>query len=97
MRQEFATATDNLAAALRRPKAKGGFGIGQGDRVLLVYPPSLDFLVAFIACLKACIIAVPVFPPGELVPAIQGLKKFQQILVDCYSAFVFYDTSLLRC
>jgi acyl-CoA synthetase (AMP-forming)/AMP-acid ligase II len=31
--------------------------------VLLVYPPSLDFILAFIACLKAALIAVPVFPP----------------------------------
>ena len=33
------------------------------DRAVLVYPPSLDFIIAFIACLKAGIIAVPVFPP----------------------------------
>ena len=33
------------------------------DRAVLVYPPSLDFTVAFLACLKANIIAVPVFPP----------------------------------
>ena len=32
-------------------------------RVLLVYPPSLDFIVAFLACLKAGLIAVPCFPP----------------------------------
>jgi acyl-CoA synthetase (AMP-forming)/AMP-acid ligase II len=31
---------------------------------LLVYPPSLDFIVAFLACLKAGVIAVPVFPPN---------------------------------
>jgi len=35
----------------------------RGDRVLLVYPPSLDFIVAFFGCLKAGMIAVPVFPP----------------------------------
>ena len=29
-----------------------------------MYPPSLDFMVAFLACLKAGIIAVPVFPPN---------------------------------
>jgi acyl-CoA synthetase (AMP-forming)/AMP-acid ligase II len=34
-----------------------------GDRVLLVYPPSLDFVVAFYACIKAGVIAVPTFPP----------------------------------
>ena len=35
----------------------------KGDRVILVYPPSLDFVVAFIACLRVGVIAVPVFPP----------------------------------
>ena len=29
-----------------------------------MYPPSLHFMVAFLACLKAGIIAVPVFPPN---------------------------------
>ena len=29
----------------------------------MVYPPSLDFMIAFIACVRAGIVAVPVFPP----------------------------------
>lgn len=37
--------------------------LNPGDRVLLVYPPSLDFIIAFIGCLMAGIIAVPTFPP----------------------------------
>ncbi|KAF1774658.1 AMP-binding, conserved site [Phytophthora cactorum] len=40
-----------------------GLGLKQGDRVLLVYPPGLDFIVAFLACLKAGVVAVPVYPP----------------------------------
>ena len=35
----------------------------KGDRVLLVYLPSLDFIITFIACLRAGIVAVPVYPP----------------------------------
>ena len=34
------------------------------ERALLVYPPSLDFMVAFLSCLKAGVVAVPVFPPN---------------------------------
>ena len=34
-----------------------------GDRVLLVFFPGLDFTASLIACFKAGIIAVPVFPP----------------------------------
>lgn len=32
-------------------------------RAVLVFPPSLEFILAFMACLKAGIVAVPVFPP----------------------------------
>ncbi len=32
-------------------------------RAVLVFPPSLDFIIAFLACLKAGVVAVPVFPP----------------------------------
>lgn len=41
----------------------GSLGAKAGDRVLLVYPPGLDFIVAFLACLRARVIAVPVYPP----------------------------------
>jgi acyl-CoA synthetase (AMP-forming)/AMP-acid ligase II len=34
-----------------------------GDRALLVFVPGLDFMVSLLACFKAGIIAVPVFPP----------------------------------
>ena len=38
-------------------------GVKRGDRGMLVYPPSLDFIVAFLGCLRAGLIAVPAFPP----------------------------------
>ena len=38
-------------------------GLTKGARVLLVFEPSLQYIVAFIACVRAGIIAVPVFPP----------------------------------
>ncbi|MCC6488112.1 MAG: SDR family NAD(P)-dependent oxidoreductase [Candidatus Hydrogenedentes bacterium] len=34
-----------------------------GDRALLFFPPSLDFNVAFFACMYAGVIAVPAYPP----------------------------------
>jgi acyl-CoA synthetase (AMP-forming)/AMP-acid ligase II len=42
--------------------------LSKGDRVLLVFPPSLDFMVAFLGCLMGGIIAVPVFPPDPFNP-----------------------------
>ena len=41
-------------------------GLKPGERAVLVYPPSLEFMVAFLACLKAGLVAVPVFPPNPL-------------------------------
>ena len=35
----------------------------RGERVLLVFFPGLQFMISLIACFKAGIIAVPVFPP----------------------------------
>lgn len=36
---------------------------GAGQRVLLVYPPVLDFVIGFFGCLYAGATAVPAFPP----------------------------------
>ena len=51
------SASEALSGALRDN------GCVLGDRVLLVYTPGPQFVVAFLACLKIDAIAVPVFPP----------------------------------
>ena len=35
----------------------------RGDRVMLIFLPSLDFILAFLACLRAGIVPVPCYPP----------------------------------
>jgi len=35
----------------------------QGERALLLYPPGLDYLAAFLGCLYAGVVAVPAYPP----------------------------------
>src|SRR5262249_48368762 len=42
-----------VAAQLKCPR---------GERILLHYPPGLDFIISFLGCLYAGAIAVPVFP-----------------------------------
>ncbi len=37
-----------------------------GDRVLLMYPPGLDFISGFLGCLYAGVIAVPAFMPNPV-------------------------------
>ncbi len=34
-----------------------------GERALLLYPPGLEYIIAFFGCLYAGIVAVPVYPP----------------------------------
>ena len=38
-----------------------------GERALLLYPAGLDFIVGFMGCLYAGVIAVPVYPPRATV------------------------------
>ena len=35
----------------------------EGERVLLLYPPGLEYIGAFFGCLYAGAIAIPVYPP----------------------------------
>ena len=76
-----------LAAHLVAPVATGssgggGLGCAKGDRVLLVFEPSLNYILAFLACVRAGLVAVPVFPPDP-----RKLKKdmymFATIAGDC--------------
>ncbi len=47
-----------------------------GDRVLMLYPPGLDYVAAFFGCLYAGVVAVPVYPPdpGRLNRSLPRLK-----------------------
>lgn len=38
-------------------------GFKRGDRVILCYPPGMDFIVAFFSCIISGVVAVPVYPP----------------------------------
>lgn len=53
-------------------------GLAKGDRVLLVFEPSLQYLTAFIACVRVGLIAVPVFPPGACRETAMGLPCRRQ-------------------
>ncbi|WP_163781271.1 non-ribosomal peptide synthetase, partial [Myxococcus vastator] len=47
-----------VAARLR------ALGVGPGERVVLLFPPGLDYIAAFFGCLYAGAIAVPAYPPS---------------------------------
>jgi amino acid adenylation domain-containing protein len=50
--------------------------------VLLVYPPGIDFMLAFYGCLYAGAIAVPTQPPGNGHKNSESLARFQAIIDD---------------
>jgi acyl-CoA synthetase (AMP-forming)/AMP-acid ligase II len=64
-------------------------GSRPGDRALLVFPPGLDFVVAFFGCLMAGIIAVPM-----MVPRRQGSRDASlRIATDCAPRFALTNSA----
>ncbi|MFD2169210.1 amino acid adenylation domain-containing protein [Tumebacillus lipolyticus] len=51
-----------------------------GERVLLLFPPGLDYLTAFFGCLFAGAVAVPAYPPtsSRLLPRLQTIVADSQ-------------------
>ena len=41
-----------------------------GDRAILLFPPGLDFIAAFLGCLYAKIVAIPAYPPHPARPQV---------------------------
>lgn len=90
-----------VCCALRRR-----WEVGDGARVMLIYPPGLDFLVAFFGCQYAAVIAVPYYPP--IIPAspmpsagakkmlADGLAKVVRIYSSCHPELLLSTTMYLR-
>jgi acyl-CoA synthetase (AMP-forming)/AMP-acid ligase II len=82
-----------IAARLQRQLAPGA-------RVLLIYPPGLEFIGAFFACLYADVIAVPAFPPGGGRSASrsgsQRLARLAAICADAEPSAVLTTSELTR-
>lgn len=72
-------------------------GIQRRDRVLLAYPPGLEMICAFFACIRGGIIPVPVYPPAA--HSFQSaIYKMNQIARDCEASAILtsreYQSSL---
>jgi amino acid adenylation domain-containing protein len=61
-----------------------------GQRILLVYPPGLDYIAAFFGCLYAGSVAVPVYPPRFN----RSLERLQGILLDCQATVALTTKSI---
>lgn len=74
--REFDARTTAVAAGLLDTGC-----LAPGEHVLLVYPPGLDFIVAFFACVKLGAVPVPVAPP-DAAGFIGGVEKLAYIAGD---------------
>ncbi len=72
---------DQRARAIAAHLQNMGF---TGQRVLLVYPPGLDFITAFFGCLYAGCVAVPTYPPRRH----RILDRFHAIAADAEASIV---------
>lgn len=66
----------------------------RGERALLLYPPGLDFVAAFLGCLYGGVIAVPAYPPHHARAEIT-LPRLRAILADSQAKFVLTTATIL--
>lgn len=64
-----------------------------GDRALLLYHQGLDFIVAFLGCLAAGVVAVPAYPPepGRLE---RTLGRLRAVAADCGARLVLTTSAI---
>ncbi len=60
------------------------------SRVLIILPPSLNFIISFLGCLVAGMIAVPSFPPTNS----RKLDRLKSIKNDCAAKYIFCSRAL---
>ena len=65
--------------------------VSHGDRVLLLYPPGLEFIVAFFGCLYAGAVAVPAYPPRRN----RNLLRLEAIAADAEAAVALTTSQIL--
>ncbi|MCC6796892.1 MAG: thioester reductase domain-containing protein [Candidatus Hydrogenedentes bacterium] len=70
-------------------------GIQHGDRVLLVYPPGLEMIVAFFASLNLGAIPVPVCAPVSMNTG-AGAARIEHVARDCGACIALTTSSYLR-
>ncbi|WP_284212175.1 non-ribosomal peptide synthetase, partial [Methylobacterium brachythecii] len=67
-------------------------GVARGERALLLFPNSVDYVVAFYACLYAGVIAVPAYPPVR--GRSQHATRLRGIMIDAQPRFILTTEAL---
>jgi natural product biosynthesis luciferase-like monooxygenase protein len=62
-----------------------------GERVLLLYPPGLDYIAAFFGCLYAGAIAVPLYPPRQN----KSISRIAAIIADAKPSIALTSSQIL--
>ena len=86
-----------FAGLLRRARAVAALlqaHARPGARVLLLYPPGLDYICAFFGCLLGGQVAVPAYPPG-LAARHRKLQRLETIVTDAGADIVLTTGKLL--
>src|SRR5688572_1088497 len=84
---QFVQRTTDIAAHIQRT-----FPMSPGERVLLAYPPGVEMICAFFACVRLGLIPVPVYPPTS--HGFQAARdKTDFIAQDCQAAAVLTGRS----
>ena len=63
----------------------------RGERVLLLYPPGLEYVAALVGCFYAGVIAVPAYPPRRN----RADARVQSIVADCQPTLALTTRELL--
>ncbi|MCG6136127.1 MAG: amino acid adenylation domain-containing protein [Nostoc sp. LLA-1] len=62
-----------------------------GERAILLYPPGLDYLIAFFGCLYAGVVAVPAYPPRNQ----RKTPRIKAITIDAQASVALTTTAML--
>jgi len=81
---ELAEAAGRVAGFLRTR-------VQPGDRALLLFPPGADYLAAFLGCLSAGVVAVPLYPPR---PGAK-LDRITAVIRDCQAPVALTTEAML--
>ncbi len=71
-----------------------GAGLDRGDCCLLAFPPSLEFVVCFLACLEVGVVVVPVAPPIHTRQ--HDMNTFNAIVQDSKAQCCLTTSTLLK-
>lgn len=68
-------------------------GLSKGDRVVLAFNFGLEFFVVFLGCLRAGVVAVPVYPPNPATLK-KSLNKLRLVVDSCEPRLIVVDSSV---